>query len=186
MLSREGSNHSFGSTSGMLPARVTVSQPITLTCTHFTLIPGQTNFLQMRLALLSPQVMGYTISASKVSSSSAIFTSHREQRKGQIKKKREPQPPAGSTRSAKAQHQKTLIMHMGRGGNGILWPRLTCKFLLKHPATLGISAEKLTAIQPQLNAQKSVARAENPVLGNNERNGVGRAITHSPVFSECS
>lgn len=29
-----------------------------LTCTHFTLIPGHTNFLQMRLALLSPQVMG--------------------------------------------------------------------------------------------------------------------------------
>lgn len=67
-----------------------------------------------------------------------------------------------------------------------MWPQLTCEFLLKHPATLEISAEKFTAIQPQLNARKSVARAENPVLANNERNGVGRAITHSPVFSECS
>lgn len=50
-----------------------------LTCTHFTLMPGHTNFLQMRLALLSPQVMGYTISASRFSSSSAIFTSHRNE-----------------------------------------------------------------------------------------------------------
>jgi hypothetical protein len=40
-------------------------------------MPGHTNFLQIRLALLSPQVMGYTISASKFSPSSAIFTSHR-------------------------------------------------------------------------------------------------------------
>jgi len=65
----------------------------TPTCTHFTLIPGHTNFLQMRLALLSPQVMGYTISASKLSSSSAIFTSHREQKEGRSREKRELQLP---------------------------------------------------------------------------------------------
>lgn len=29
-----------------------------LTFTHLTLIPGQTNFFQSRMALLSPQVMG--------------------------------------------------------------------------------------------------------------------------------
>lgn len=47
-------------------------------------MPGHTNFLQIRLALLSPQVMGYTISASKLSPSSAIFTSHRHMdREGQ-------------------------------------------------------------------------------------------------------
>jgi len=30
----------------------------TITLTHFTFIPGHTNFFQRRMALLSPQVMG--------------------------------------------------------------------------------------------------------------------------------
>lgn len=110
------------------PAGLWLGRAETLTCTHFTLMPGHTNFLQIRLALLSPQVMGYKISASRFSPSSVTFTSHRGQGQGEGKRARQrvsPSRPSARPAGAQARRQQPRTQSPAAAGRRWVWPDRT-------------------------------------------------------------
>lgn len=127
-----------------------------LTCTHFTLMPGHTNFLQIRLALLSPQVMGYKISASKFSPSSVTFTSRQGQGQGQGQGETESQSQplqstsCQSTAQAAAQNPELGLQEgPGRLGRALIGHRQHAAQLAHHSNCRDAGAVPLNCRSPK-------------------------------------